>query len=164
MKFAIEHVIEGIAPDAYEALYFDEAFTAALAVELALGRQLLRLDRTPARIVRHTCYDAKHDPSTPAGQAFGSSRAAYVEELDYDRTARRGSWRTVPSLMPERVRNTGTIEIAAAPTGTRRTVRGEVKVSLFGFGGIVERMIVAEIEKSYATAARFTAAWLARPR
>jgi hypothetical protein len=41
-------------------------------------------------------------------------------------------------------------------------VRGEVKVAIFAIGRIVERFIVAEIEKSYAGAARFTAEWLAR--
>jgi hypothetical protein len=41
-------------------------------------------------------------------------------------------------------------------------VRAEVVVTLFGFGRLVERMIVAEIKKSYASTAELTNAWIAR--
>jgi hypothetical protein len=162
MRLAIEHVFSGVDCDAYERLYFDEAFNEALGGVLRLGRQVLHFERTSERIVRHVCYDAQHDPSSPAGQAFGSSRASYVEELDYDVRTHRGNWRTIPSRFADRMTSAGTIELCGAPGGTRRTVRGEVKVSLFGFGRLVERMIVAEIEKSYATSSKFTAEWIAQ--
>ena len=103
-------------------------------------------------------------PNSPAGQAFGTSRASFVEELDYDLRAHRGAWRTIPNLMPERVRNSGTIEFAASARGVTRIVRGEVKISLFGFGGLVERAIAAEIVKSYAKTTELTNARIARAR
>ena len=79
-----------------------------------------------------------------------------MEELDYDVTTRRGNWRTIPNQGAERVRNAGTIEFVDASGGTRRIVRGDVKVSAFGFCGIVERMIVWEIETNYAPTTAFT--------
>jgi hypothetical protein len=161
LKVAIEDTFE-LTCDAYEALYFDEPFNIALGDALGLGRELLRLDRTADRIIRHVRCEPKQDPDSPAKQAFGTSRASFVEELDYDRRTRRGTWQTVPNLFVERVTNRGTLELAPAGGGVKRIVRGEVKVSLFGFGRLVEKMIVAEIEKSYASAARFTRAWLAR--
>jgi hypothetical protein len=162
MRVVIEHVFAGVDCDAYERLYFDEPFNEALGRVLRLGRKLLHFERTQERIVRHVCYDAKHDPGSPAAQAFGTSRASYVEELDYDVRARRGTWRTIPNKFSDRMTSTGTIELSAAPGGVRRTVHGEVKVSLFGFGRLVERMIVAEIEKSYATSTKFTNEWVAQ--
>ena len=162
MRLAIDHEFAGIDAAGYEALYFDEAFNEALGQNLKMGRQLLRLDRTANRIVRHVCYEPDRDPDSPANQAFGTSRASFVEELDYDVTARRGTWRTIPNLFAERVRNTGTIELVDIAGGVRRSVRGEVIVRLFGFGKIVEKMIVAEIEKSYANTAQFTTEWLAK--
>lgn len=161
MKLAIEDVFAGIRCDDYVSLYFDEAFNESIGRALHMGRKLLRLDRGPERIVRHVCYEPNHDPDSPAKQAFGSSRASFVEELDYDIRARRGAWRTIPNLWADRVHNAGTIELAEVDGGTRRRVRGEVKVRLFGFGGLVEKMIVAEIEKSYAATARLTRDWLA---
>jgi hypothetical protein len=164
VKVLIEDEFVGIELAAYEALFFDEAFNISVGEALALGRQLIRLERTPDRIVRHVGYEPRRDPNSPAGQAFGTSRASFVEELDYDPRAHRGEWRTIPNLMPERVRNAGTIEFAASARGVKRTVRGEVKVSLFGFGGLVERAVAAEIVKSYARTAELTTAWIARGR
>jgi hypothetical protein len=164
VKVAIDHVFSGVTCPAYEALYFDEEFNAAVGNALHLGRQLLRFDRTADRIVRHVCYEPLRDPKSAAGQAFGSSRASFIEQLEYDLRDRRGSWKTIPNMFPERVRNTGTLEIIDVPGGVRRIIRGEVKVSMFGFGGMIEKMIVAEIEKSYASTAKLTTEWLARPR
>jgi hypothetical protein len=164
MKVAIEHVFSGLTCAAYEELFFDEAFNIALGRALRLGRQLLRLERTDDRVTRHVCYEPVRDPDSPANHVFGTSRASFVEELDYDRRARRGTWRTIPNRFADRVKNRGTLEIAEGPAGVRRIVRGEVEVSLFGFGRLVERAIVTEIEKSYAATAAFTAEWLARPR
>mgnify|MGYP001441050204 CR=1 FL=1 len=164
MKVAIEHEFAGVTCAAFEELFFDETFNIAVGNALRMGRRLLRLDRTPDRIIRYICYEPNQDPNSPAKQAFGTSRASFIEQLDYDRRTRRGSWITIPNLFADRVTNAGTIEFAAASNGVRRIVRGEVRVSLFGFGRIVERMIVAEIEKSYASTAAFTTEWLATPR
>jgi Protein of unknown function (DUF2505) len=164
VKFAIEHVFARIDRAGYEALYFDETFNAALGDALGLGRQLVRLDRGPDRIVRHVRCEPRREAGSAADQAFGTSRASYLEEMDYDLRRGTGAWRTIPNLFTDRVKNAGTLEIASVPGGVRRVVRGEVAVRLFGFGRLVERMIVAEIEKSYAGAAEFTTRWLAAPR
>ena len=161
MKFVIEHTF-AVTPADYEALYFDEPFNVALGDHLGLGRELRRFDRSAERIVRHVCCEPKRDPNSPAGQAFGTTRASYVEEMDYDVRARRGAWRTIPNILPERVRTEGTLEIVSAAGGAKRIVVGEVKAKLWGFGGLVERMVVSEIEQSYAKAAAFTTEWLAK--
>ncbi|HTR53422.1 MAG TPA: DUF2505 family protein [Kofleriaceae bacterium] len=162
MKFAIDHVFPAIACGDFAALYFDEAFNEELSRALHMGRNLLRLDRTADRIVRHVRFEPARAADAAVNQAYGASRASFVEELVYDVRARRGEWRTIPNRFAERVKNTGSIEFTDADGGTRRAVRGEVKVSAFGFGGIVERMIVAEIEKNYAATTLFTRDYLAR--
>jgi len=162
MRLTIEHIFEEIAVADYERLYFDEAFNDALGRELKLGRHLVRLERTDKRIVRHVCYEPAREPGHAIDQAYGSNKASFVEELEYDVAARRGTWRTVPNRWVDRVRNAGTIELGAAPKGTRRTVHADIAVRAFGFGGIVERMVAAEIQKSYEATTAFTRAWLAR--
>ena len=162
MRLTIEHVFEGIDVGDYEQLYFDERFNDALGKELKLGRHLVRLDRTDTRIIRHVAYEPAREAGHAIEHAYGNNRASFIEELDYDLTTRRGTWQTIPNRWADRVRNAGTIELAHTPAGTRRTVQGEVKVSAFGFGKIVERMVVAEIEKSYTATTAFTRAWLAR--
>ncbi len=161
MKFAIEDVFRGISASNYESLYFDEDFNTALSDALHMGRKLLRLDHSATRIVRCVCFEPKREAGSAADQAFGKSRASFVEELDYDVAARSGKWRTIPNMFTERVTNTGTIEFVG-DSDTRRIVRGDVRVSLFGFGKLVERMIVGEIEKNYAATTKFTLDYLAR--
>jgi uncharacterized protein DUF2505 len=162
MNVLIDDLFTGITCAEYESLYFDEDFNRLVGRELRMGRLLLHFERRPDRIQRKVQYEPERDPDSPAGQAFGTSRASFIEELDYDPRSRRGSWRTIPNLFPERVSNAGTIEFVEAPNGTRRIVRGAVKVSLFGFGRLVERMIVSEIVKSYANTTRITNDWIAK--
>jgi hypothetical protein len=162
MNVLIDDLFAGVTAAEYESLYFDEDFNRAVGRALGMGRLLLHFERTDARIQRKVHYEPDRDPDSPAGQAFGKSRASFIEELDYDPHARRGSWRTIPNMFPDRVSNAGTIEFVEATGGVHRIVRGEVKVSMFGFGRIIERMIVAEIVKSYANTTRFTNEWLAK--
>ncbi len=162
MKLLIDDVFAGIGSAEYETLYFDETFNEAVGQALQLGRRLLRFERTDERIVRHVEFEPVRDPSSPGGKALGNARASVIEELDYDRRTRQGAWRVTPNMHSERVRNVGTIEIADAGGGARRIIRGEVKVSAFGFGRIIERMVIAEIVKSYANTTRFTNEWIAR--
>jgi hypothetical protein len=162
MNVLIDDLFAGITALEYESLYFDEEFNRAVGRSLGMGRLLLHFERTDVRIQRTVQYEPERDPDSPAGQAFGKSRASFIEELDYDPRARRGSWRTIPNIFPDRVSNAGTIEFVQVATGVHRIVRGEVRVSLFGFGRVVEKMIVAEIVKSYANTTRFTNEWLAK--
>jgi hypothetical protein len=161
MRVSIEHVFERIQPAAYEALYFDEVFNESLGKHLRMGRKLVRLERSADRIVRHVRYEPAQAPDSDAQRVFGSSRASFLEELDYDVKTRRGAWRTVPNLFPERVRNAGEILFLEDAAGTKRIVNGEAIVKLFGFGGRVEKVIVNEIVKSYEASAAFTREWLA---
>src|SRR5437764_962944 len=110
MKFAVEHLFHGVEVSHYTAMYFDEAFNTELGEAMHMGRKLLRLDRTPKTIVRHVCFEPKQKAGSPADQAFGTSRASFVEELEFDVAASRGQWRTIPNLFTDRVRNSGTIE------------------------------------------------------
>jgi len=162
MVVTIEDVFEGIECHDYAALYFDEPFNEAIGRALHMGRKLVRLERSTDRIVRHVCYEPNQDPEGPTQQAFGSTPAGFVEELDYDVRARRGTWRTIPNRFADRVRNAGTIEFVAAGDGTKRVVRGDIVVRAFGFGRIVEKMIVGEIVKNYVATTDFTRAWLAK--
>ena len=161
MHVTIEHVFAGIQPAAYEALYFDEAFNESLGRHLHMGRMLVLLERSHERIVRHVRWEPAHAADSEAKQVFGSSRASFLEELDYDMRARRGTWRTVPNMFPERVKNAGTIAFLDDDAGTKRRVEGDAVVKLFGFGGRVEKIIINEIVKSYEASTVFTREWLA---
>ena len=162
MNVLIDDVFVNISPAEYESLYFDEDFNEAIGRAMRMGRRLLHFERTDEQIVRKVHYEPDRDPDSPAGKAFGTSRASFIEELTFDRRTRTGTWRTIPNVFPDRVTNAGTIEFADASPGVRRIVRGEVKVALFGFGRMIERAVVREIVKSYQNTTAFTNEWLAK--
>jgi hypothetical protein len=152
-----------IAPDAYASLYFEETFAIALCESARIKRTLLRLDRSPARVVRHVRCEPVRDIPAPFAKLIEGGAFHYVEELDFDLGALRGRWRVVPSVLPDRVDASGTLAFeggGAAGGSVKRVVRGEVNVSVLGVGGLVERFVVGEVEKSYAAASAFTRSYI----
>ena len=55
----------------------------------------------------------------------------------------------------------GTLDFEAAAGGVKRILAGVIDVTLFGLGGLVEKVVVSNVEKSYGDAAAFTARWIA---
>lgn len=164
MKLSIEHTFAA-TPAEYADLYFDEPFSIELCASVKLGRTLLRLDRSATHLVRHVRCEPIRDIPAPVAKMLAGRSFHYVEELDFDLAALRGQWRVVPSLVPDKVEASGTLVFEDAGGGkVKRAVRGDVKVSVFGIGGLVERFVVGEVEKSYDDASTFTQTFLERRR
>ena len=161
MRVTIEDTFE-IAPADFARLYFEEPFAIALSESARIRRTLLRLDREPERIVRHLRCDPLRDVPPPFDTLI-TAGFHYVEELEFDLAALRGRWRVVPSVFADRVDASGTIDFEDAGGRVRRVVRGGVAVSVLGIGGLVERFVVGEVEKSYAAASAFTREYLSDP-
>ncbi len=161
MQLVIEHALAISSCEAFEAVFFDEPFNVALGEALQLGRVLMRLERTTDRVVRVVAYEPRRDNASPA-EARGRSRRGFVEELDWDLRTHCGTWRTVPNAFADRVRSAGTIDVSMRGAEVVRVVRGELVVKLFGFGGRVEKLIAAEMARSYARSATFMREWMTR--
>jgi hypothetical protein len=164
MKFRIEHVLQSIDLAAYERLYFDEPFQSALGEAVKIDRELLRLDRGPERIVRHVRVRPEREIPAPVAKLLGGKRLGYVDELEYEIGRYHGTWRIVPAGLAAKIAIGGTLDFAAVAGGVRRVLAGEIDVNLFGLGGLVEKLVVSNIEKSYDDAAAFTARWIAGGR
>jgi hypothetical protein len=164
MKYVIEHAFDGLTPAEYEALFFDETFNVALSESMKLGRTLVKLERTPQRIVRHVRCEPKREPGSAGAKLFGDAGAGWFDELEYDVGKFQGRWRTVPTVMTDKVKTHGTLEFVATPSGVKQRVTGEINVGIFGVGRLVEKTIVAGVEKGYSAAAEFTAAWARKSR
>jgi hypothetical protein len=165
MRLHVEHSFSGISLPEYEKIYFDDAFNEAQCRAVKLERHVLTYDRTESRVVRSVkCVPARDLPA-PVAKMIKDNKFSYVEELDYELGKYRGHWRTIPNVASEKVDAAGTVEFAEAPGGgVRRTIRGEIKVAIFGVGGIVERFVVNEVQRSYEEAAAFTVRWIAGER
>ena len=154
MKLRIEHVQRGIDLAGYEELYFDEPFQIALGEAVKIARELLRLDRRSARV------QPQREIPAPVAKLLGGKRLAYTEELEYEVGRYHGIWRIVPAVLADKIAIGGTLDFEAAAGGVKRVLAGVIDVTLFGLGGLVEKVILSNVEKSYDDAAAFTAQWL----
>ena len=161
MKFAIEHPFTGVDLPAYEALYFDEPFNEALCAKLGLQRTVNKLTRTGARLQRVCRIVPQREIPAPEAKLMGDGHLVYTETLDYSWGSMGGTWKTVTDLLPDKVLCAGNFAfVGQAGGGVMRRIDGEVKVKIFAVGGMIERFIVADVERSYAAAATFTQAWI----
>jgi hypothetical protein len=160
MKFRAEHTYEGVTFPEYEVIHFDEAFNVELAQSVKLVRTVLKFEKTPERIVRHVRVEPAREIPGPVAKILGGNKFSYVEELEYELGKGKGRWRIVTSMMTDKIDAQGTLELVAVPGGCKRVVAGDIKVSIFGVGGIIEKFVVSDVEKSYDAAAAFTREYL----
>lgn len=160
MHFKAEHRIRGIQLADFEFLYFDEAFNEALCVAVKLKRQCLVRTIAGGRLHREVKVGPDREIPPAAAKILGGSRIEYTEILDYTVGSMRGTWKTVSSLLTDKVDASGTFSFRQDGADVVRVVEGEVKVKIMLVGGVVEGFIAADVEKSYAQAAEFMQGWL----
>jgi len=163
MKFEIAHTFDTTL-DEYAEIYFDEAFGFASCEAVNIGRKLLKLEKSPERIVRQVRCEPSRELPAPIAKLLGGGGFSYVDDVEYDPRTRKGKWRIVPSIAPDKVESTGTFEFVPDGAGKRRIIRGDINVKVFGLGGIIEKFVVGDVEKSYEKAAAFTREWIAATR
>src|SRR5262249_27663358 len=85
-------------------------------------------------------------------------RVAYDERGIYDKRARRYRISVTPGKLADKLVITGELFTApAAEQGRcRRIYQGRVEARIFGVGSLLEKRILADLEKSYEVSARFT--------
>jgi hypothetical protein len=112
--------------------------------------------------VRHVRVQPEREIPAPVAKLLGNRRLTYTEELEYEVGRWHGTWRIVPTVLADTIAIGGTLDFEAVPGGVKRILAGAIDVSLFGLGGLVEKVLVANVEKSYGDAAAFTNQWIRR--
>lgn len=162
MKFEASHTFRGISLADYEKLYFDEDFNIALCKAVNLDRTLLKREEKGKHLSRSVKVSPRdREIPGPLVKVLGSSRIEYTEQVEYDFGSYKGTWKSISSVMTDKVESSGIFRLEQAGDGVKRVIEGDIKVKVFGVGGVIERFIVADIEKSYEQAADFTRRWIA---
>src|SRR5690606_2606171 len=81
----------------------------------------------------------------------------YKEIGNYDKNRRRYRIEVVPSSLADKLSVTG--ELFTEPLGEarcRRVFQGDVTAKIFGIGGMLEKRLIEDMQKSYARGAEFT--------
>ncbi len=81
----------------------------------------------------------------------------YTESGVFDKARRRYKITIIPSALADKLKVGG--ELYTEPAGDkqcRRVFEGTVDVKIFGIGSMMEKRLVADLEKSYGAGAKFT--------
>ncbi|MBJ80507.1 MAG: hypothetical protein CMH60_04240 [Myxococcales bacterium] len=160
MNFQLEHLFRNISLEDFEKLYFDEDLNVALCKEVNLGRDVQERDITDEHIKRVIKVSPDRQIPAPVAKVIGGQKLEYTEYLNYKWGSLKGEWKTVSSIMSDKIDTKGTFSFVETPQGVRRLVDGHVKVKVFGVGKIVETLVVADVKKGFEDAANFTQKWI----
>ena len=160
MKFRVEHTFRGISLETYEKLYFDEPFNVALCEAVKLARSVIKLendDKTFHRIVK---VGPDRDIPKPVAKVLKADRIEYEEHNTYTFGTYKGEWKTIPMMLANKVKSAGTYSFTQKGDDVLRIVEGDIDIKILGVGGMIEKFICADVERSYDDAARFTQQWI----
>ncbi len=160
MKFRVEHTFTGISLEDYEKLHFDEEFNIALCKAVKLSREVVKLENTDERFERRVKVGPDREIPKAVKKVLKADRIEYEEHLVYHWGTYKGTWETTPSVLANKVETKGTMGFTKVATGVKRWSEGEIKVKILGVGGVAEKFIVSDVEKSYDDAAKFTQKWI----
>lgn len=162
MRVVVTHRFDCSPETFWRRIFFDPAYNEALFVGY-LGFPSYKtnsLRETPDRVERVVRM-------TPPQNAPEFVRKIVKGTLSYEEN---GAWtaadgiyrfRTVPSMMPDKISIAGSIRAEpAGPGGMNRIVEVDIGVRVMIVGGAVERFLAGEIESSYSRAAEFTSKWI----
>ncbi len=160
MKFRAEQTIVGTTIANYEKLYFEETFNIALCEALRMGRKLELREEANNVLTRRVRVSPQREIPGPVAKLLGGRSIDYFETVIYTWGTMKGTWTTESSVLADKIESFGTFQFLKHPQGVLRVVEGEVKVKVFGVGGVAERFIVADVERGYQAAASFTNRWI----
>ena len=160
MHFSVQHSFSDLTLPDYEKLYFDEAFNIALCQNVNLQRTLVSRDDQNGLLRRSVRVKAARELPAAIAKVLGSSSIEYTEHLEYRWGFYQGAWYTVSAILPEKIDTRGSFRFSQNGASVMRVLEGDVKVKIFGIGGLVEKGVVLDIERSYDDAAKFTTSWI----
>ena len=159
--FTLRHTLD-TTPDIYwDRVFFDADYNVRLNRDALGFRQYDVLDEKTAEDgsrSRRLRMLPKDPPPAVVKKLVGDEPS--TEEGHYDPAVRRYAFTIQPPSMADKIRIAGTLR--AEPKGEKmeRVVDFEIKVSIFGVGGVIEGFIEKTVRESYDRGAAFTNVFL----
>jgi len=156
MKFSIKNVFTGITLAQYESLFFDKTFNEAMMPVAGLKRREELEAREEKGIIHRRLHVVPERDFPPPLNKFIKGELSYIEIGAFDPAAHHQKWTSEISVLPDKVKLGGDVTFKAVPAGVERVVSGTCTVSIFGLGGVIEKIIVDNLEETYAKVSKFT--------
>jgi hypothetical protein len=147
----------------WEKVFFDPEFNRRLYLDALKfpAYKLIDLKDDGSRRTRVVHIDPPLGNLPPPMKKIVGDKLSYVEEGLFDRKTKRYSFRSTPSVMADKTKNSG--ELRCENLGEKkiaRVARITVEVKVFMIGGMIEEKILGDLRHSYEEAAKFTRGYL----
>lgn len=163
--FRVEHTFNCSEETFWSKIFFDDEYNRQLFSE--------RLKFSHWREAKREERDGKIHRVVEAAPPVGDLPAAlkavvgegvgYEERGVFDKAARRYTVEVVPNRLADKIQVRVEMTTQAdGPERCKRIVRGQVSAKIFGVGGLLEKKLIADMEKSYSKSAEFTNAYIAQ--
>ena len=164
MKFEISHSFDA-PPERVAEVTLDQDFQASLKdIGRLKDRKVLSQKKSGANVVRRTRCVLDIHLGGMAKKMLGDSEPAWVELATWDPERLRWRWEIEPEVGEELLSAFGEMTLEQDGSGTTRTVRGDVRVSVPIYGGRVENTIVEGLRDAYDEEAERISEWLGREK
>ncbi|HVY46882.1 MAG TPA: DUF2505 domain-containing protein [Minicystis sp.] len=143
-------------------LFFDKEFNERLYRE-ALGFphfEVLETRETDAGVERRASGQPKMNMNAAVEKVLGKN-FRYTEEGKFDRAAKRYAWKMIPSVLPGKIIQDGSVKTEPIGEGkVRRVVELVIEAKVFAVGGLIESMAEKQLRDGWNASARFMNDWL----
>jgi hypothetical protein len=160
VKSTVRNVLP-VSPETFwERIFFDAAFVDALHVELGFETfEILEHETLADGRIRRV---ARAIPPVHAPAALKKrldQTLSYVDDGVYDPRTREWTFRTIPGVFADSIYVGGRIYVLPHAQGVEHVCELEARVSVFGIGSMIEKILDKNTRESFSVTARFITRW-----
>jgi hypothetical protein len=162
--FRVEHRFNCSEEAFWSKVFFDQDYNRRLFLEYLkfTGWRVIKSEERDDQVQRVVeAIPPIGDLPGPLKSIVGDG-AGYEERGVFDRKTRHYKATVVPNRLADKISVQIEIStVADGPEHCKRVAKGSVSAKIFGVGGLLEKKMIADLEKSYAKSAEFTNAFVA---
>lgn len=161
MRFEITQRYQSAAGAVEEAYAGNDLYPTLVGLPKLGGIEVLDRDQTDDTVrLRVRFRFTGHLPGAVTA-VVDPDRLTWVQETSHDLGTGRATFVLLPDHYPDRLKASGRFDVEPDGDGSRRVVRGELKVSAPLVAGRVEKAIVSGLEEYLVAEAPVVDSWIA---
>jgi len=161
MRWTIEDHFTGCTLEQYIEMYYSQAYSDAMATAIGLKeRRLVESTEQPDGKIFRRVHIV---PNVPVPKTFtkilGGREIAYDEVSTFDPETHSAEFK-IEHAGPDRLEHKGVYRFFETEKGVRRVMENECNVGIPLVGGKAEKLVAAEVKKSFVKVAEFTQSYI----
>ncbi len=160
-KFRIEHTWPVAREVVLAHLFDDTLHDRCNAALTSADRARVQVDRLDEGVVVQRFHVKVKDLPPGATKVLKPEFFEWDEESRWDPKTEQITWKILPQVMKNKLDCKGVLYYLAEGDKTRRVVEGEIEIKIRLAGKVAEKIIVSQLEKTYAELSRTESAYFA---